>query len=97
MGFAGEFTISYSARQVRFGSEAVRLTKTEYEIVEFLSRHKNQVFTKEMIYERLWGFDKDGEDSIITEHIRRIRQKLGKYSDETMVETVWGVGYRWIG
>lgn len=97
VGFAGGFTISYSARQVMFDSEVVRLTKTEYEIVEFLSRHKNQVFTKEMIYERLWGFDKDGEDSIITEHIRRIRQKFGKYSDETMVETVWGVGYRWIG
>lgn len=95
--FAGGFTISYSARLVRFGNEEVRLTRTEYEIVEFLSQHKNQVFTKEMIYERLWGFDKDGEDSIIAEHIRRIRQKLGKYSDETMIETVWGVGYRWIG
>lgn len=95
--FMGEFTISYSAKQVLYGKEPVRLTKTEYEIVEFLSRHKNQVFTKEMIYERLWGFEKDGESSIITEHIRRIRQKLNKYSEETMVETVWGVGYRWIG
>lgn len=95
--FMGEFTISYSAKQVLHGKEPVRLTKTEYEIVEFLSRHKNQVFTKEMIYERLWGFEKDGESSIITEHIRRIRQKLNKYSEETMVETVWGVGYRWIG
>ena len=71
----------------------IHLTKTEYEIVEILSQHKNQVFTKEMIYERLWGFDKGGESSIITEHIRRIRQKLKGYSDETMVETVWGVGY----
>lgn len=97
VGFMGEFTISYSAKQVLYGKEPVRLTKTEYEIVEFLSRHKNQVFTKEMIYERLWGFEKDGESSIITEHIRRIRQKFNKYSEETMVETVWGVGYRWIG
>lgn len=97
VGFSGVFTISYSGKQVLFGEEVIHLTKTEYEIVEFLSRHKNQVFTKEMIYERLWGFDKDGESSIITEHIRRIRQKLKKYSDEAMVETVWGVGYRWIG
>ncbi|MCM1158900.1 MAG: response regulator transcription factor [Bacteroidales bacterium] len=97
VGFAGVFAISYSARQVLFGKEEVPLTKTEYEIVEFLSRHKNQVFTKEMIYERLWGFDKDGESSIITEHIRRIRQKLKKYTEEMMIETVWGVGYRWIG
>lgn len=97
VGFRGAFTISYSGRQVFYEKEAVHLTKTEYEIVEFLSRHKNQVFTKEMIYERLWGFDKDGESSIITEHIRRIRQKLKKFSQETMIETVWGVGYRWIG
>lgn len=97
VGFTGVFTISYSGRQVLFGKEAVPLTKTEYEIVEFLSQHKNQVFTKETIYERLWGFDKDGESSIITEHIRRIRQKMKKYTEEVMIETVWGVGYRWIG
>lgn len=97
VGFSGIFTISYSGKQVLFGTEVIHLTKTEYEIVEFLSQHKNQVFTKEMIYEHLWGFDKDGESSIITEHIRRIRQKLKKYSDEVMIETVWGVGYRWIG
>ena len=97
IGFAGVFTISYSGRQVLFGKEAVPLTKTEFEIVEFLSQHKSQVFTKETIYERLWGFEKEGESSIITEHIRRIRQKLKKYTEEVMIETVWGVGYRWIG
>ncbi|MDE6625217.1 MAG: response regulator transcription factor [Lachnospiraceae bacterium] len=97
VGFRGAFTISYSGKQVLFEKEVIHLTKTEYEIVEFLSQHKNQVFTKEMIYEYLWGFDKDGESSIITEHIRRIRQKLKQYSDETMIETVWGVGYKWIG
>lgn len=97
VGFRGAFTISYSGRKVLYGTEVLPFTKTEYEIVEFLSRNRNQVFTKEMIYERLWGYDKDGESSIITEHIRRIRQKLKKYTEETMIETVWGVGYRWIG
>lgn len=97
VGFMGAFTISYSGRQVLYQGENVLLTKTEYDIVEFLSRHKNQVFTKEMIYEHLWGFDKEGESSIITEHIRRIRTKLKQYTEETMIETVWGVGYRWIG
>ncbi|MCM1179823.1 MAG: response regulator transcription factor [Clostridium sp.] len=96
-GYMGVFTISYSGRQVFYQGENILLTKTEYEIVEFLSRHKNQVFTKEMIYEHLWGFDKEGESSIITEHIRRIRTKFKKYSEEAMIETVWGVGYRWIG
>lgn len=95
--FAGCFTISYSGRQVLYEREAVPLTKTEYEIVEFLSRNRNQVFTKEMIYEHLWGIDKDGESSIITEHIRRIRGKFRKYAEDDLIETVWGVGYRWIG
>lgn len=97
VAFHGGFTISYSTRQVLFGTETVSFTKTEYDIVEFLSRNQNQVFTKEMIYEHLWEFDKDGESSIITEHIRRIRTKLKKYTEEIMIETVWGVGYRWIG
>lgn len=97
IGFAGAFTISYSGRQVLYGQEVVSFTKTEYEIVEFLSQNRNQVFTKEMIYEHLWGYDKDGESSIITEHIRRIRMKFRKYSETEMIETVWGVGYRWIG
>ena len=97
VGFRGAFTISYSKRQVCFGKETIHFTKSEYEIVELLSRNRNQVFTKEMIYEHLWGFDKDGESSIITEHIRRIRRKLSEYTADTVIETVWGVGYRWIG
>ncbi|MDE6433618.1 MAG: response regulator transcription factor [Lachnospiraceae bacterium] len=97
VGYMGVFTISYSGRQVLYQGENILLTKTEYDIVEFLSQHKNQVFTKEMIYEHLWGFDKEGESSIITEHIRRIRSKFKQYTEETMIETVWGVGYRWIG
>lgn len=97
VGFRGAFTISYSKRQVCFGKETIHFTKSEYEILELLSRNRNQVFTKEMIYEHLWGFDKDGESSIITEHIRRIRRKLSEYTADTVIETVWGVGYRWIG
>lgn len=97
VGFVGGFTISYAGRQVLYQGKEVSLTKTEYDIVVFLSSHQNQVFTKEMIYEHLWGYDKDGDSSIITEHIRRIRSKLKKYTNEVLIETVWGVGYRWIG
>ena len=59
--------------------------------------NNGQIFSKEMIYEKLWGIDKEGDSSIITEHIRRIRMKIAKYTDEQFIETVWGVGYRWIG
>jgi len=72
-------------------------TKTEFDIIEILSMNQEHVFTKEQIYEKIWGFDKDGDSTIITEHIRRIRQKIAEYSKENYIETVWGVGYRWIG
>lgn len=95
--FAKELVISYSERSVSYQGKTIALTKTEFDIVEILSMNKGQTFTKERIYEKLWGFDKDGDSNIITEHIRRIRSKLGKYCKDTVIDTVWGVGYRWIG
>lgn len=95
--FFKDLVISYSERKVFFNEEEISLTKTEFDIVEILSLNKGQIFTKEKIYEKLWGFDKDGDSSIITEHIRRIRTKISKYSDRLIIETIWGVGYKWIG
>lgn len=69
----------------------------EFDLIEFLSMHKKQVFSKERIYEAVRGYDGEGDSSIIMEHIRRIRQKLKKYTKHDYIETVWGVGYQWIG
>jgi two-component system, OmpR family, lantibiotic biosynthesis response regulator NisR/SpaR len=93
---AGELLIEYGTRKVYWGEEEILLTKTEFDIVEILSLHKGHIYDKESIYEKLWGFDKEGSSSIITEHIRRIRTKLGQYCKTDVIETVWGVGYRWI-
>lgn len=95
--FSKEFVISYSERSISYKGTPITLTKTEFDIVEILSMNKGNTFTKEAIYEKLWGFDKDGDSTIITEHIRRIRTKLGNYCNDSMIDTVWGVGYRWIG
>lgn len=93
----GDLVISYSERKVYHEGEEIPLTKTEYDIVEILSTNPRQIFTKERIYENLWGFDKDGDSSIITEHVRRIRTKFGKVMEQPMIKTIWGVGYQWIG
>lgn len=95
--FHRELVIHYGSREVFFGEEPVNLTKTEFDLVEFLSLHRGQVFGRERIYELVWGYDSEGDSQIITEHIRRIRQKLKKFTDEEFIETVWGVGYKWIG
>lgn len=95
--FSKEIVINYSDRNVFYKDTQIDFTKTEFNIIEILSINKGQVFTKENIYEKLWGFDKDGNSSIIVEHIRRIRTKFSKYTNDMLIETVWGVGYKWIG
>lgn len=92
----GTIMVDYEARKVMVQGKEVRLTKTEFDILELLSRNRGRSFDKETIYERLWGYDKDGNSESITEHVRRIRNKLGRFTDRKAIETVWGVGYRWI-
>lgn len=95
--FQQELVINYSSRQVLFQGKPVNFTRTEFDLIEFLSLHKGQVFSRERIYELVWGYDGQGDSDIIMEHIRRIRMKLRKYTETVYIETVWGVGYKWIG
>lgn len=95
--FTKEIVINYSDRKAFCRDNEINFTKTEFDILEILSMNSGQIFSKENIYEKLWGFDKDGDSSIITEHIRRIRTKITKHADDKIIETVWGVGYKWIG
>lgn len=93
----GEITIYYDERNVLCSGNRLVLTKTEYEIIELLSMHPRQIFSKESIYEKLRGYDAEGDSAIIAEHIRRIRGKISVHTEQEVIETVWGVGYRWIG
>ena len=92
--FQQDFVITYSSRQVLFQGKPINFTRTEFDLVEFLSLHKGQVFSRERIYELVWGYDSQGDSDIIMEHIRRIRMKLRKYTETSYIETVWGVGYK---
>lgn len=47
-------------------------------------------------YERIWGYDSDGDSNVVAEHIRRIRTKIAVYTNRVYIETVWGCGYKWI-
>lgn len=94
--FSGELTIDYSERCLFFSGKRLRLAKKEFDIVELLSQNPGQVFDKERIYERVWGYDSEGDSSVVAEHIRRIRTKIAAFTDQTYIETVWGCGYKWI-
>lgn len=93
--FSDELTIDYSERTLSIQSQKIPLAKKEFDIVELLSQNAGQVFGKERIYERVWGYDSDGDSSVVAEHIRRIRAKLSSYTGKTYIETVWGCGYKW--
>lgn len=94
--FQGELLVDYGRKQVQIGEKRLELTKLEYSIIEFLSMNSGQVFDKERIYERVCGYEGEGDSRVITELIRRIRKKLKEYTDTEYIETVWGLGYRWI-
>lgn len=89
--------IRYSERSVYYDDFSLNFTKTEFDILGLLSMYPGQVFSKEQVYDRIWGYDGTGDSSIVTEHIRRIRMKLQACSGRSYIETVWGVGYKWIG
>lgn len=89
--------IYYSQRAVYWDQIPIRLTKTEFDILELLSMNPGQVFSKEQIYEKVRGIDGEGDSNIVTEHIRRIRNKIHGCTDREYIGTVWGVGYKWIG
>ena len=93
--FGVELTIDFLERRVFFGKEEIPLTKKEFDIVELLSQNPGQVFDKERIYEKIWGYDSEGSSGVVAEHIRRVRAKLAVHSDRAYLETVWGCGYRW--
>ncbi len=93
--FLGDMMIDYTAKKVQIGEDYLELTKLEYDIMEFLSMNQGQVFDKERIYEKLCGYDAEGDSRVITELVRRIRNKIAEYTDVEYIETVWGMGYRW--
>ena len=64
--------------------------------MELLSQNSGQVFDKERIYERVWGYDSEGDSGVVAEHIRRIRAKIAAKTGRAYLETVWGCGYKWV-
>lgn len=88
--------IDYTKRQLYINEKEVALAKKEFDIIELLSGHAGQIFSKEQMYERIWGYDSEGDSAVVAEHIRRIRAKMADAGARPYVKTVWGVGYQWI-
>lgn len=93
--FDEELIIDYNSRTVFYGKEQLDFSNKEFEIIRFLSQNAGMVFDRETIYEKLWGYNGEGDSIVVKEHIRKIRNKLSVHTDKNYIETVWGVGYKW--
>lgn len=94
--FDNFFVIDYAQRTVYFKNEEIPLLKKEFDIIEVLSQNPGQVFDKERLYETAWGLDGLGNNTVVAEHIRKIRAKFASAGAKQYIETVWGVGYKWV-
>lgn len=93
--FYGDLVIDYAKKSIQIQGQKLELTKLEYELIEFLSMNPEIVFEKERIYEKISGYDAEGDSRVVTELIRRIRKKMKMYTEHEYIETVWGMGYKW--
>jgi len=90
-------TIDKDARQVFINGKEVVLAQKEFDLLLFLLQNANRVFSKEELFERVWGMDALGDASTVTVHIARIRDKLeDNPSKPQYIGTVWGSGYKFI-
>ena len=84
-----------NAHRVFFGNEEVTLTNREFELLAFLAQNPNIVFSREKLFERIWGLEALGDSATVTVHINRIREKIEPNPNKPKyIETIWGSGYR---
>lgn len=86
--------IDKDSRRVYIRGKEIPMPVKEYELLLFLAENPNIVFSKEHLFDRVWGMDAMGDSSTVTVHIQRIREKIEGVDGNTYIETVWGAGYR---
>lgn len=83
------------SRSVRVKEEDVVLTAKEFDLLWFMARHPKQVFTRSQLLDNVWGYEFYGDESTVTVHVRRLREKIEPDpAQPTYIQTVWGVGYK---
>lgn len=91
----GGLRILTGSRRVYLDGEEIVLVNKEFELLLFLAENPNIVFSKDTLFDRVWGMDSFGDAATVTVHVNRLRDKLGKnHAKAQFIETVWGAGYR---
>lgn len=89
----GPLSLSLANQRATLAGQTVDLTPTEFSILELLTRYNGQVVTRKMLCEHVWGFDWNGPTNVIEVHINRLRGKIDKGREQSMIRTVRGRGY----
>jgi DNA-binding response OmpR family regulator len=88
-------TIDSGSRRVLLNELEILLTTKEFDLLYFLAMNPNHVFSKDQLFERLWGLDAVGDTQTVTVHIRKLREKIeADAANPQYIETIWGAGYR---
>lgn len=88
-----DLTLDTGTHRAHRGERAIDLTAKEYELLELFMRNPQQVLTRDVIFDRVWGYDFGGESNIIEVYVRYLRQKTETESEPRLIHTVRGVGY----
>ncbi len=88
-----DLSLNRQTRQVFRGQRAIELTVKEFDLLEYLMSNPRQVFTRDQILEKVWGYDFIGDSNVIEVYIRYVRLKLEVNNEKRLIHTVRGVGY----
>jgi len=91
-----ELTIDHDAHEVKAGGKKIQLTPKEYELLYYLAKSPDKVFTREQLLRDVWHYEFFGDLRTVDTHVKRLREKLNRASSKAakMITTVWGVGYK---
>ena len=88
-----DLSIDPTSYKVIFNKEDIKMPPKEFELLHYLAKNRNKVFTREQLLCEVWGYDYPGDSRTVDVHIKRLREKLSS-GEEWRIETVWGVGYK---
>jgi DNA-binding response OmpR family regulator len=93
----GDLEIDGSAREVRKAGAPLKLTAKEFDLLWFMASNPRHVFSRDQLMDRVWGYEAAFDTGTVTVHVRRVREKIERDpSRPEHLETVWGVGYRFV-
>ena len=90
----GDLTLDRESVTVTAAGKPVTVTAREFDILTLLMEHPKKVFTREQLYEQVWGGEYMGDDNTVNVHISNLRAKLAKASPAEYIKTVWGIGFK---